>query len=78
MRVLEGLAVLERVGFPGAGGERVDVREVRRFLRGRLDGTGLDMGDLDLVVSEIVTNAECVTAFVTISLATRSRSPMSS
>ncbi|WP_170177691.1 ATP-binding protein [Thermomonospora umbrina] len=35
----------------------MDVREVRRFVRKRLDGTGVDAADLSVVVSEVATNA---------------------
>ncbi|MFV2174391.1 ATP-binding protein [Actinomadura sp. LOL_016] len=50
----------ERVGTPGA---KMDVREVRARVRRTLAGTlggrtdGFDLGDIDLMVCEIATNA---------------------
>jgi len=46
--------------FPGEGGPavaRVDVREVRAYLRRVLTGTGVDLGDAELPACEVVTNA---------------------
>ncbi|REE96141.1 ATP-binding protein [Thermomonospora umbrina] len=54
----QGLRPVRAMSFPGEGdGALVDVRQVRRFLRERLDGVGVDLTDLELVVCEIVTNA---------------------
>ncbi|SEG85705.1 Anti-sigma regulatory factor (Ser/Thr protein kinase) [Thermomonospora echinospora] len=51
---------LEMVRFPAgdaAPDGRVNVREVRAYLRRTLDGTGVDLDDMDLMAAEVVTNA---------------------
>ncbi|SEG87451.1 Anti-sigma regulatory factor (Ser/Thr protein kinase) [Thermomonospora echinospora] len=57
--LLCGLCRVEVARFPSADGM---VRQVRRWLRGRLAGTGVDAGDLDLIVAEIGGNAVLHTA----------------
>jgi anti-sigma regulatory factor (Ser/Thr protein kinase) len=57
---LAGVRFVEAVRFPAEDGSpdaRVNVREVRAYLREVLDGAGADLGDVDLMVAEIVTNA---------------------
>ena len=48
------LVVLGSVGF---GGEDSAVPAARRYARGLLDGEGVDAGEAQLIVSELVTNA---------------------
>lgn len=50
----------------GSAGARVDVRQVRRFVRGVLgevlDGAGVDLDDVEVMASEVATNAVLYTA----------------
>ncbi|SEG88175.1 Anti-sigma regulatory factor (Ser/Thr protein kinase) [Thermomonospora echinospora] len=60
-----GVRFLEVVRFPAeddAPDASVNVREVRAYLREALDGAGVDLGDVDLMAAEIVTNAVLHTA----------------
>jgi anti-sigma regulatory factor (Ser/Thr protein kinase) len=55
-----GLRLLEAVRFPAEDAPpdaRVNVREVRAYLRQALGGMGVDSGDVDLMAAEVVTNA---------------------
>jgi anti-sigma regulatory factor (Ser/Thr protein kinase) len=58
--LLARLRFVEAVRFPAeevSPDARVNVREVRAYLREVLTGAGVDLGDMDLMAAEIVTNA---------------------
>jgi anti-sigma regulatory factor (Ser/Thr protein kinase) len=59
-KCLAGMRFVEALRFPAADATpdvRVNVREVRAYLRELLDGAGVDLADVDLMASEVVTNA---------------------
>ncbi|SEG93139.1 Anti-sigma regulatory factor (Ser/Thr protein kinase) [Thermomonospora echinospora] len=60
-----GVRFVEALRFPAEDDSpdaKVHVREVRAYLREVLDGAGVDLDDVDLMASEIVTNAVLHTA----------------
>jgi anti-sigma regulatory factor (Ser/Thr protein kinase) len=59
-KCLAGVRFVEALRFPAeevSPDARVNVREVRAYLCEVLDGAGVDLGDVDLMASEVVTNA---------------------
>jgi anti-sigma regulatory factor (Ser/Thr protein kinase) len=59
-KCLAGVRFVEAVRFPAedvSPDARVNVREVRAYLHEVLDGAGVDLGDVDLMAAEVVTNA---------------------